>query len=73
MASDWPRTFFTAKLFLFSIHVTYQTSPTAFEFLYDTLLILLMGVALVMKHVVSYCQKEQGNAVLAIYFTVKAI
>ena len=34
---------------------------------------LLMGGALVMERVISYCRsQEQGNAVLAVHYTVKA-
>ena len=37
---------------------------------YVTGICFLMGVALVTKHVM---KEEQGNAVLAVHFTVKAI
>ena len=32
-----------------------------------------MGVALLTKHIVCYCQEEEANAVLAIHVTVKGV
>ena len=49
--------------------------PTAFLLLLMTLaifILLLMGMALVTKRVISYCQKEQENTVLPNHFAVKA-
>ena len=43
-------------------------------FIWHLLSILLMGVALVTKRVMSYCQRRaQGNAVLTVHSTVKAV
>ena len=36
-------------------------------------MLYLMGVALVAKHIASYCQKVQGNTLLVIHVTAKGI
>ena len=53
------------SLGIFVNQVCVSQSSTAFQFPYMTLAIVLMGVALVMKCFMNYCQRRERYAVLA--------
>ena len=60
---------FSSRSFLNLVHAWFLKIASLYVLAINT----IDGGALVTKCVVSYCQEEQGNAVFAVHYMVKAV